>query len=139
MNDFLYEGSNNELYHWGIKKGEAKQNHKYVSRYWKNGRWNYVYNQEVLDSNSRRLNRAASSARDEAGKYNSGYYFDKDNPKRMAADKKEANARYQRLKSNAEQASKEASENRMRMSEYKKTFKYRIDRGLNYLKQYKLF
>lgn len=32
-----------ELYHAWLKKGEAAENHKYNRRYWKNGRWNYVY------------------------------------------------------------------------------------------------
>lgn len=34
----------NELYHWGIKKGEAAEKHKYVKREWKNNRWVYYYN-----------------------------------------------------------------------------------------------
>jgi hypothetical protein len=33
----------NELYHWGIKKGEAAEKHKYVKREWKNNRWVYYY------------------------------------------------------------------------------------------------
>ena len=33
----------NELYHWGIKKGEAADKHKYVKREWKNNRWVYFY------------------------------------------------------------------------------------------------
>lgn len=32
-----------ELYHAWLKKGEAAEKHKYIRRYWKNGRWNYVY------------------------------------------------------------------------------------------------
>ena len=32
-----------ELYHWGIKKGEAAENHKYTRREWKNNRWVYYY------------------------------------------------------------------------------------------------
>lgn len=32
-----------ELYHWGIKKGEAAEKHKYVKREWKNNRWVYYY------------------------------------------------------------------------------------------------
>lgn len=33
----------NELYHWGIKKGEAAEKHKYIKREWKNNRWVYYY------------------------------------------------------------------------------------------------
>ena len=31
------------LQHWGLKKGEAKEDHKYIKREWKNGRWQYYY------------------------------------------------------------------------------------------------
>lgn len=38
-----------ELYH-RLAKGTGWKNHKYISRYWKNGRWNYVYsNTEAPD------------------------------------------------------------------------------------------
>ena len=37
------ELADDELMHWGIKKGEAKKDHKYIRRYWKNNRWVYVY------------------------------------------------------------------------------------------------
>ncbi len=42
-NDF-YVGifEDNYLAH-GSKKGWVKRRHKYRSRYWKNGRWHYVY------------------------------------------------------------------------------------------------
>lgn len=38
--DFI---STDELRHWGFKSGREKENHKYISREWKNGRWRYVY------------------------------------------------------------------------------------------------
>lgn len=31
-----------ELYH-AVQKGAQKKDHKYINRYWKNGRWNYEY------------------------------------------------------------------------------------------------
>ena len=37
----------NELYHWGIQKGQERPNHKYIEREWKNGRWVYTYSQPV--------------------------------------------------------------------------------------------
>lgn len=40
---------NGELYH--AKRGVEREDHKYVSREWKNGRWNYVY-QTAKKSNS---------------------------------------------------------------------------------------
>lgn len=33
---------NDYLYHW-LKKGEQKEDHKYIRREWKNGRWVYYY------------------------------------------------------------------------------------------------
>lgn len=38
-----------ELYHW-LKKGESKEDHKYVRREWKNGRWVYYYNENPTDT-----------------------------------------------------------------------------------------
>ena len=32
-----------ELYHWGMKKGEAAEKHKYTRREWKNNHWVYFY------------------------------------------------------------------------------------------------
>lgn len=47
-NDYVITSSGsfvsaNELYHWGLKKGEQKKDHKYIDREWKNGRWVYYY------------------------------------------------------------------------------------------------
>lgn len=33
----------NELYHAWLKKGETSDDHKYIRREWKNGRWVYYY------------------------------------------------------------------------------------------------
>lgn len=38
---FISEGE--YLCHWGLKKGEEKEDHKYTKREWKNGRWVYWY------------------------------------------------------------------------------------------------
>lgn len=35
--------SQDELRHTWFKKGEAAENHKYIRREWKNGRWRYYY------------------------------------------------------------------------------------------------
>ena len=35
--------SEQELYHAWVKKGQAKDDHKYIKREWKNGRWQYTY------------------------------------------------------------------------------------------------
>lgn len=43
--------NSNELYHWGIQKGQERPNHKYIKRDWKNGRWVYTYSQPNLSSN----------------------------------------------------------------------------------------
>lgn len=32
-----------ELYHAWLKKGEQAENHKYIRREWRNGRWYYYY------------------------------------------------------------------------------------------------
>ena len=37
-----YLAHSDELYHRGIK-GWSKKDHKYISRFWKNGKWFYVY------------------------------------------------------------------------------------------------
>ena len=37
----------NELYHAWFKKGEQKENHKYIRREWKNGRWYYYYDSDT--------------------------------------------------------------------------------------------
>lgn len=33
----------NYLIHWGLKKGSQKEGHKYLDRFWKNGKWQYIY------------------------------------------------------------------------------------------------
>lgn len=35
--------SDGELYHGWLKKGEQSEDHKYIRREWKNGRWVYYY------------------------------------------------------------------------------------------------
>ena len=39
--------TNNELYHAWLKKGSQKDNHKYIRREWKNGRWVYYYDSDT--------------------------------------------------------------------------------------------
>lgn len=39
---------NNQLYHW-LKKGEAADEHKYIRREWRNGRWVYYYEEPEND------------------------------------------------------------------------------------------
>lgn len=36
-----------ELYHAWLKKGEQSENHKYIRREWKNGRWVYYYDSDT--------------------------------------------------------------------------------------------
>lgn len=42
----------NELYHWGMKKGEAAKNHKYTRREWKNNHWVYFYDTPGVNTKS---------------------------------------------------------------------------------------
>lgn len=47
-----------ELYHFGIRKGWTKKNHKYIKREWKNGRWVYYYPSDLM---SERQNKSGQS------------------------------------------------------------------------------
>lgn len=40
------------LQHWGIKKGEERPGHKYISRQLRNGHWVYTYSQPVALGNT---------------------------------------------------------------------------------------
>lgn len=44
-----YIGPNGELYHglFGKGKGKPRDDHKYIKREWKNGRWQYTYKQDA--------------------------------------------------------------------------------------------
>lgn len=126
------------LQHWaGSSKGKERSNHKYTARYWKNGQWVYVYDQNKLDSNSKRINRSVAEARSEMGKYNSGYYFDKDHPGNMAAEKQQANMRYQRLRADAVRADNAAKQNKKNTAEYNKSIFSKIDKGKNWFNLFK--
>lgn len=48
--------SEDELYHWGTKKGEQKKDHKYISREWKNGRWVYTYEEDRNNRSNQTFN-----------------------------------------------------------------------------------
>lgn len=39
--------SEDELYHWGLFKSKPREDHKYIKREWKNGRWKYYYDVET--------------------------------------------------------------------------------------------
>ena len=41
--DGAFMSEDEYLQHWGLKKGEEKEDHKYIKREWKNGRWQYYY------------------------------------------------------------------------------------------------
>lgn len=41
--DGSFMSEDEHLQHWGLKKGEEKEGHKYTKREWKNGRWVYYY------------------------------------------------------------------------------------------------
>lgn len=43
----------NELIHWGLKKGQARKEHKYIKREWKNGRWRYYYDWDELKKDTK--------------------------------------------------------------------------------------
>ena len=112
------------------KNDELKHaNHKYISKYRKNGKWVYVYYQPHLDNDAKWTNEAVSAARDKAMKYNSGSYFDKDNPGDMAAERNQANMRYQRLVADARRLQEKAEENKKNEAEYNKSLQKRIDDG----------
>ena len=64
----LRELPENELMHWGIKKGEARDDHKYVKREWKNGRWVYTYPEDLKNTN----NKTAFSVKDKLKQYAEG-------------------------------------------------------------------
>lgn len=125
------------LQHWGASKGKERPNHKYTTRYWKNGQWVYVYDQDKLNSNSKQINRSVAKARSEASKYNSGYYFDKDHPGNMAAEKYQANMRYQRLRADAVRADNAAKQNKKNTAEYNKSIFSKIDKGKNWFNSFK--
>lgn len=128
---FISEGE--YLQHWG----KERSNHKYIDRYQKNGIWVYVYDQDKLDSNSKRINRSVAEARSEAGKYNSGYYFDKGHPGNMAAEKQQANMRYQRLRADAVRADTAAKQNKKNTAEYNKSIFSKINKGKNWFNSFK--
>lgn len=44
--------NSDELYHWGIQKGQERPNHKYIKRDWKNGHWVYTYSQPNSSDNT---------------------------------------------------------------------------------------
>lgn len=46
---------NTELYHYAAKRKAANKNHKYVSREWKNGRWNYTYPGDNKSNGQKRM------------------------------------------------------------------------------------
>ena len=60
----FYEVSDDELMHWGIKKGEARDDHKYIKREWKNGRWQYTYPNGANKTNSNNVKPANSPKKD---------------------------------------------------------------------------
>lgn len=104
-------------------------NHKYIRKYRKNGKWVYVYYQPSIDNDAKWTNEAVKAARENAMKYNTGYYFDKDNPGNIAAEKNQANMRYQRLAADARRLQEKAEENKKNEAEYNKSFQKRIDDG----------
>lgn len=127
--------------YYGVTKNDSDEltHYKYYRKYKKNGKWQYVYSQEALDENIRRINKQTSAAREKAAKYNSGYYFDKDHPGSMAAEKQQANMRYQRLKADGERALQKAAKNRVKEIEYSKSMQGKIDKAKSWLRQHKLF
>ena len=110
------EDSKNELAHW-----------KYIKKYKKDGKWKYVYYQQNLDDDLKRANERVARARDKAMKYNSGYYFDKDNPGNMEAEKQQANQSYKRLVADARRLAEKVEENKKNEAEYNKTFQKKIE------------
>lgn len=124
----------------GVDNSDQLEHWKYVDRYRKNGRWVYVYPEDSrgnhLTNRSASLNKTVAKARGEASKYNSGTYFDKDNPGNFEAEKQQANTRYKRLRADAERAYEAVKENREKLEEKKKwdkTLAGRIERGRDWL------
>ena len=65
---------NNEFYHAGPSSGSSRKDHKYLSREWKNGRWNYQYDQPKSKVSGGKSKDAAAAAvrfiaKDAADKY----------------------------------------------------------------------
>jgi hypothetical protein len=56
MSRFYVQTSNDELQHAWLKKGQAKEDHKYIKREWKNGRWVYYYDSDTSAKNSSKYN-----------------------------------------------------------------------------------
>lgn len=110
------EDPQKDLTHW-----------KYYKKYKKDGKWRYVYYQPNLDEEVKRANKRVANARDEAMKYNSGYYFDKDHPGNMEAEKQQANQRYKRLVADARRLAEKAEENKKNEAEYNKSFQKKIE------------
>ena len=117
--------NDNELCHW-----------KYIRKYKKNGKTIYVYDQATLDREVKEANDRTARLRSAANKYNSGYYFDKDHPDKIAAEKQQANYAYQRAKADGERALAKADQNRQNEKEYSKTMRARIDKGKQWLKEH---
>lgn len=57
-----YIGPNGELYHGLFDKGKPRDDHKYIKREWKNGRWQYTYKTDTKSKSS------SSSSSSSAGK-----------------------------------------------------------------------
>lgn len=59
------EPSSDELQHW-LKKGEQKDDHKYIKREWKNGRWQYWYKTNSLAGKAKNtINKKATDTKND--------------------------------------------------------------------------
>lgn len=78
-----YHISDTELYHIAVYRSPAKD-HKYITREWKNGRWNYVYENTSPNNNKKDKLRSGSDVK--------GRFDEKSAPKTHIPDNKPANA-----------------------------------------------
>ena len=98
---------------------KARKNHKYIERYWKNGRWNYVYRPkkgvsfnltEAQDNGKTPYNVAQDYIKECEDRYNNALKeLDKtNNVITKTSQKQQINMRVERLKADLENAKKAA-------------------------------
>lgn len=56
--DALYH-SDDELYHAWLSKGKQAEKHKYIKREWKNGKWQYYYNDDTSTKSNNTTNKVS--------------------------------------------------------------------------------
>nr|DAH99591.1 MAG TPA: hypothetical protein [Caudoviricetes sp.] len=131
--------TDDELFHSDEYLGEefdgGLYHYKYIHKYKKNGKWVYVYYQPILDADVKSANDRIALLRENAMRYNSGRYFDKDHPGTLAARRQSANYQYKRAVADNTRLAELAEENRRNEEEYNKSFQAKIDKGKEFLRR----